>query len=61
MNLNMIRTENEIQDLLLSITKLVKSWLSKLIENRKKPSNLKCSNQEKHFILIHQFTSKETG
>ena len=56
----MIQPKNETEDLLLSITKNCET-LNKLIENQKKHSNLKCSSREKHFILTHQFTRKETG
>ena len=37
----MIRPKKETEDLLLSITKIVNHLLNKLIENQKKPSNLK--------------------
>ena len=58
MNLNMIQPKNEIEDLLLSITKNCE----KLVEQtHRKPehSNSKCSNREKHSILVRLFKLKE--
>ena len=57
----MIRLEIEREDLLISIKKIVKLLLNKLIENQKKHWNPNLPNQEKHFISIHQLTVKKTG
>ena len=61
MNLNMIRPKTGTEG--LSVLKLnsVKHLSNKHIENQKKLSNSKYSNQENHFISIHQFKLKETG
>ena len=53
----MIEPKNGTEKLFLSITRNCET----LIENLKKPSNSKWSNQEKHFILTLQFTLKEIG
>ena len=41
MNLNMIRPKNETEDLLLSITKIVKRSLNRLTEKQKRAWNLR--------------------
>ena len=57
----MIRPENETEDFLLSILKIVKHSFNKLVQNLRKHLNLKSSNEEKYFSSIHQFILKEFG
>ena len=60
MNLNMIRANNETEDLLLSIIKNCET-LNKVIGDQKKLLISELSKQEVHFISIYQSQLKAPG
>ena len=61
MNLNMIQPKNETEELLLSITKKCETLIKKKHRKAEEIFDFKMTNQEKHFISIHQLKLKNIG
>ena len=61
MNLNMIKPKNEKEDLLLSITKNCEMLVDQTHRKPEQTLEFKMLKPKETFILIRQFTPKETG
>ena len=61
MKLNMIRTENELENLLLSITKNYETLIEQTHRKPDETLEFKMNKSKKHFNSNHQFKLKKIG